>query len=156
MSDSRKESFARSSVRIYLRLLGYVKPYWLPFAVSIVGFFIFASSQPAMAWMLKYFVDGLNAGSAGMFFGFPLMWGFPLFIILVALYQGVGSYLGNYFIAKVSPGVVHDLRTALFDNLLTLPNRYFDNNNSGHLVSRVTFNVTRVTGAATAAVRVVA
>lgn len=155
MPDSKKESFARSSVRIYLRLLGYVKPYWLPFAISIFGFMIFASSQPAMAAMLKYFVDGLTQGSGAQFLGVPLMWGFPLFIILVAVYQGVGSFLGNYYLARVSLGVVHDLRTALFDNLLTLPNRYFDNNNSGHLVSRVTFNVTMVTSAATDAIKVV-
>lgn len=155
MSDSRKESFARSSIRIYLRLLSYVKPYWLPFAVSILGFMIFASSQPAMAAMLKYFVDGLTEGSSAQFFGVPLMWSFPLFIIVVALYQGVGSFLGNYYLARVSLGVVHDLRTALFDNLLTLPNRYFDTHNSGHLVSRVTFNVTMVTGAATDAIKVV-
>lgn len=155
MSDTRKESFARSSVRIYMRLLSYVKPYWVPFAVSIFGFMIFASSQPAMAWMLKYFVDGLTAGAGGEFFGVPLIWGFPLFIIVVAIYQGIGSFLGNYYLAKVSLGVVHDLRTALFNNLLTLPNSYFDNNNSGHLVSRVTFNVTMVTGAATDAIKVV-
>jgi len=155
MSDPQKESFVRSSARIYLRLLGYVKPYWLPFAISIFGFMIFASSQPAMAAMLKYFVDGLTEGSGAQFLGVPLMWGFPLFIILVALYQGVGSFLGNYYLARVSLGVVHDLRTALFDNLLTLPNRYFDNNNSGHLVSRVTFNVTMVTSAATDAIKVV-
>ncbi|NLY59331.1 MAG: lipid A export permease/ATP-binding protein MsbA [Gammaproteobacteria bacterium] len=155
MSDPQKESFVRSSARIYLRLLGYVKPYWLPFAISIFGFMIFASSQPAMAAMLKYFVDGLTEGSGAQFLGVPLIWGFPLFIILVALYQGVGSFLGNYYLARVSLGVVHDLRTALFDNLLTLPNRYFDNNNSGHLVSRVTFNVTMVTSAATDAIKVV-
>tara|TARA_Y100000780_G_C13678761_1_gene415203 strand:- start:200 stop:1987 length:1788 start_codon:yes stop_codon:yes gene_type:complete len=155
MTETAKESFARSSVRIYARLLGYVKPYWIAFAVSIVGFAIFASAQPAMAWMLKYFVDGLAEGSGAQFFGVPLIWGFPAFIVLVAFYQGVGSYLGNYFIAKVSLGVVHDLRTALFDNLLTLPNRYFDLHNSGHLVSRITFNVTMVTGAATDAIKVV-
>jgi subfamily B ATP-binding cassette protein MsbA len=51
--------------------------------------------------------------------------------------------------------VVHDLRCALFDNLLTLPNRYFDNHNSGHLISRITYNVTMVTGAATDAIKVV-
>ncbi|WP_022961404.1 lipid A export permease/ATP-binding protein MsbA [Halopseudomonas pelagia] len=155
MADVQQESFLQSSVRIYLRLLGYVKPYWLPFAISIVGFVIFASSQPAMAWMLKYFVDGLTDGNNGQFLGVPLLWGFPLFIILVALYQGVGSFLGNYYLAKVSLGVVHDLRTSLFNNFLTLPNQYFDNHNSGHLVSRVTFNTTMVTGAATDAIKVV-
>lgn len=155
MSDVQQETFLQSSVRIYLRLLSYVKPYWIPFAISIFGFVIFASSQPAMAWMLKYFVDGLTEGSAAQFLGVPLLWGFPLFIILVAFYQGVGSFLGNYYLAKVSLGVVHDLRTALFNNFLTLPNQYFDNHNSGHLVSRVTFNTTMVTGAATDAIKVV-
>lgn len=155
MPNDQKESFMQSSVRIYARLLGYVKPYWVPFAISIIGFVIFASSQPAMAWVLKYFVDGLNGGENAQFFGVPMIWGFPLFIICVALYQGIGSFLGNYYIAKVSLGVVHDLRTALFNNFLTLPNRYFDNHSSGHLVSRVTFNVTMVTGAATDAIKVI-
>lgn len=155
MSDVQQETFFQSSLRIYVRLLSYVRPYWVPFAISIVGFVIFASSQPAMAWMLKYFVDGLTEGSGGQFLGVPLLWGFPLFIILVAFYQGVGSFLGNYYLAKVSLGVVHDLRTSLFNNFLTLPNQYFDNHNSGHLVSRVTFNTTMVTGAATDAIKVV-
>ena len=154
-SNLHDESFLRSSARIYLRLLGFVKPYWLPFALSILGFFIFASSQPAMAWMLQYFVDGLTEGGDAQFLGVPLMWGFPLFIILIAIYQGIGSYLGNYFIAEVSLGVVHDLRTRLFNNLLTLPNRYFDQHNSGHLVSRITYNTTMVTGAATDAIKVI-
>jgi subfamily B ATP-binding cassette protein MsbA len=79
----------------------------------------------------------------------------PLLIVLIAAWQGVGSFLGNYFLARVSMGVVHDLRVALFDSLLTLPDRYFDMHNSGHLISRITFNVTMVTGAATDAIKVV-
>ncbi len=43
----------------------------------------------------------------------------------------------------------------LFNKLLVLPNRYFDTHNSGHLISRITFNVTMVTGAATDAIKVV-
>ena len=38
MTDTPKESFARSSARIYLRLLTYVKPYWKAFAISIIGY----------------------------------------------------------------------------------------------------------------------
>lgn len=38
---------------------------------------------------------------------------------------------------------------------MVLPNRYFDSHNSGHLISRITFNVTMVTGAATDAIKVV-
>ncbi|RML45966.1 ABC transporter, transmembrane region:ABC transporter, partial [Pseudomonas syringae pv. maculicola] len=74
---------------------------------------------------------------------------------MIAAWQGLGSFLGNYFLAKVSLGLVHDLRVELFNKLLVLPNRYFDTTNSGHLISRITFNVTMVTGAATDAIKVV-
>jgi subfamily B ATP-binding cassette protein MsbA len=77
----------------------------------------------------------------------------PLLIILIAAWQGLGSFLGNYYLAKVS--WLHDLRVQLFNKLLVLPNRYFDTHNSGHLISRITFNVTMVTGAATDAIKVV-
>ena len=76
-------------------------------------------------------------------------------IVLIAFWQGVGSYLGNVFLARVSLGLVQDLRTALFDKLLVLSNTYFDNTNSGHLLSRIIYNVTQVTGAATGAIKIV-
>jgi subfamily B ATP-binding cassette protein MsbA len=150
-----------SSLKIYFRLLGYVRPYISLFLISIVGFLIFASTQPMLGYILKYFVDGLSNPEAVLFPSVPylrdlqLLQAVPLLIILIAAWQGLGSYLGNYFLAKVSLGLVHDLRVQLFNNLLVLPNRYFDKHNSGHLISRITFNVTMVTGAATDAIKVV-
>src|SRR5690606_11466560 len=132
------------------------------------GFLIFASTQPMLGYILKYFVDGLSNPDASLFAGLPwllehapwaaqlpLLQAVPLLIVLIALWQGIGSFLGNYYLARVSMGLVQDLRVALFNNLLILPNRYFDNHNSGHLISRITYNVTMVTGAATDAIKVV-
>jgi ATP-binding cassette, subfamily B, bacterial MsbA len=150
-----------SSLKIYFRLLGYVRPYAGLFLISIVGFLIFASTQPMLGYILKYFVDGLSNPQAVLFPSVPylrdlqLLQAVPLLIVLIAAWQGLGSFLGNYFLAKVSLGLVHDLRVQLFNNLLVLPNRYFDQHNSGHLISRITFNVTMVTGAATDAIKVV-
>lgn len=160
MTDS-SPSASPSSLKIYFRLLSYVKPYMGLFALSILGFLIFASTQPMLGYIPKYFVDGLSNPEAVLFPTVPflrdlqLLQAVPLLIILIAAWQGLGSFLGNYLLAKVSLGLVHDLRVQLFNNLLTLPNRYFDNHNSGHLISRITFNVTMVTGAATDAIKVV-
>jgi subfamily B ATP-binding cassette protein MsbA len=161
-------STQQSSLRVYLRLLRYVVPYWGLFTISLTGFLIFASTQPMLGYILKYFVDGLSNPEASLFAGVPwllehapwlahlkLLQAVPLLIVLIALWQGIGSFLGNYYLAKVSMGLVQDLRIALFNNLMTLPNRYFDNHNSGHLISRITYNVTMVTGAATDAIKVV-
>ncbi|KHL71193.1 lipid A export ATP-binding/permease protein MsbA [Pseudomonas flexibilis] len=160
MTSLNSRAEGASSLTVYLRLLGYVKPYTGYFALSIVGYVIFASSQPMLAGILKYFVDGLGNPEAVLFPDIRFLQGFrllelvPLMIVAIAIWQGIGSFLGNYFISKVSFGLVHDLRVALFDSLLRLPNRYFDEHNSGHLISRITYNVTMVTGAATEAIKI--
>ena len=158
---SRPDPHAQSTLTIYLRLLSYVRPYVGLFLLSIFGFLIFASTQPMLAYILKYFVDGLGNPEARLFAGhawlpeLQLLQAVPLMIVLIALLQGIGSYLGNFFLARVSLGLIHDLRVLLFNKLLKLPTSYLDNHNSGHLISRITFNVTMVTGAATDAIKVV-
>ena len=150
-----------SSLKIYFRLLGYLRPFLGLFGVSILGYMIFASSQPMLAGVLKYFVDGLTAPSGQTTQYFPLfgsmelMYAVPLLVVAISSWQGLGSFLGNYYLARVSLGLIDDLRRALFNSLLRLPNSYFDQNNSGHLISRITYNVTMVTGAATDAIKVV-
>jgi subfamily B ATP-binding cassette protein MsbA len=152
---------ATSSLRIYFRLLGYLRPFLGMFAVSLLGYMIFASSQPMMAGILKYFVDELSEPSSAsrqttaLTADLDLIYGIPLLLVLVVTWQGIGSFLGNYYLARVSLGLIHDLRRALFDSLLRLPNGYFDQQNTGHLISRITYNVTMVTGAATDAIKVV-
>ena len=150
-----------SSLKIYLRLLSHLKPFVGLFLTSIFGYILFSSSQPMMAGILKYFVDGLTASPASPTYDFPLIgtmeliYGVPLLLVLAITWQGVGSFIGNYYLARVSLGLIDDLRRKLFDSLLRLPNTYFDQNNSGHLVSRITYNVTMITGAATDAIKVV-
>ena len=149
-----------TSLKIYLRLLGYLRPLIGPFALSLVGFVIFASGQPLLAAILKYFVDGLTAPAGSTFHDLPvlggldLVWGVPLLLVLIIVWQGIGSFFGNYYLARVSLGVIDELRRALFTSLLRLPNSYFDQTNSGHLISRITYNVTMVTGAVTDAIKI--
>jgi subfamily B ATP-binding cassette protein MsbA len=142
-------------------LLRYVLPYWGWFALSLVGFLLFAATQPMLGGILKYFIDGLVTPDAALFPNIPvlsglrLLYAVPLLIVLISFCQGMGSFLGNFFLSKVSFSLVHDLRVELFNNLLSLPNRYFDRHNSGHLISRITYNVTMVTGAATDAIKII-
>src|SRR5690606_40554742 len=104
-------STQQSSVKVYLRLLRYVIPYWGLFGVSLFGFLIFAATQPMLGYILKFFVDGLSNPDAGLFATVPwlvkhapwlaelkLLQAVPLLIVLIALLQGVGSFLGNFFL----------------------------------------------------------
>jgi subfamily B ATP-binding cassette protein MsbA len=146
MGDKERKN---SSIGIYFRLLSYVRPYAWIFALSIAGYAVFAASQPAFAKLVEYFIQGLEGTSE------TLMYFVPLAGLAIAVLRGIGSYLGNYNLAKVSNSVVHDLRVDLFNKLLVLPNRYIDHHNSGYLISKITYNVTLVTSAATDAIKVV-
>ncbi len=151
MTEASKPSAEQaSSLSIYLRLLDYVKPYWKIFSLSLIGFLIFASTQPMFAALMKYMVDSLNANQRDAIYWIPLA------TVGIVIIRGVGSFLGSYFIALVSNNVVHTLRCQLFDRYTVLPSHFFDDNNSGHLISRITYNVQQVTGAATDAIKVVA
>jgi len=147
MSDSATPSQS-SSWTIYKRLVQYVVPYWYAFVVSFVGFGIYALTQMGFAKWMEYIVDTLEQGRlderhlvAGT-------------VLLIFAFRGVGTFLGQYGIAYAARHLVHKLRTDLFEQLLQLPCDYFQQNASGQMLSRLTFNVEQVTGAATDALRV--
>jgi len=102
------------------------------------------------AALMKYMIDALESSQRSAIYWIPLA------SVGIVLVRGVGSFLGSYFIALVSSSIVHTLRCQLFDRYTILPSHFFDDNNSGHLISRITYNVQQVTGAATDAVKVVA
>ena len=47
----------------------------------------------------------------------------------------------------VARGVVHRLRTQVFDAMIRMPKRVIDGHTHGELVSKLTFNVEQVSGA---------
>jgi|TARA_B100000745_G_scaffold137286_1_gene89751 subfamily B ATP-binding cassette protein MsbA len=129
--------------------LGYVKPHWRAFALAVVGFVIYAASSTALAEMMKRLIDGIQNPDAD--FRFFL----PLFVVLMFASRGLGTFLSTYFMAYVGRYVIHTLRCDVFAHLLHLPGRFFDQHSSGHLVSRVTYHVEQVAGAATNAVTII-
>ena len=131
-SLKRQPSKKASSLEVYMRLLEYVKPHWKIFTLSLLGFLIFASTQPMFAALMKYMVDSLNNNQRDAIYWIPLA------SVAIVFVRGIGSFLGSYFIALVSNSVVHTLRCRLFDHYTTLPSHFFDDNNSGHLISRIT------------------
>ena len=74
-------------------------------------------------------------------------------LILIAFARGLGFFIGNYFMSRVGLGIVHDMRNELFNKLIKLPKIYFDNNQSGQLINRITFTTTQVSGATSNAVK---
>lgn len=148
MKDASKIGNETSDIKIYGRLLSYVYPYFLHFIVSILGFSVFAGTQVAFAEWLKRVIDYVDNPTDDL----RLVW--PILLILIALIRGVSFFIANYLLSSISNNLVHNLRTDLFNKIPVLPSSFFDKRSSGHLISRITFNVMQVTGAATNALKI--
>lgn len=146
-NKNKNKNKQTTNLGVYKRLLGYVVPYRWLFFVSVIGFLFYSSTQPMFAALIKHIIDTLEVGDRQEMMYLPL-----LFSGLVII-RGFGAYLGNYFLAKVSTNVVHALRCEVFNQYTRLPTAYFDQNNSGYMISRITHNVGEVTKAVTDAAR---
>jgi subfamily B ATP-binding cassette protein MsbA len=138
-----------TSFQLYLRLMRYVRPYWKAFAVSILGMAIAAATEPLLPALLKPFLDGTFVQKDNV----VMMWA-PIFILVIFFVRGLVGFIGSYAINWVGNKVVMDLRSEMFAKLLSLPTRYYDDHATGTLISKLTYDVTNVTGAATSVVTV--
>jgi len=138
-----------TSTQLYLRLLGYVKPYWRIFAISILGMAVTAATEPLLPALLKPMLDGTFIHKDDTVIKLA-----PLIILAIFLVRGVASFVGTYAISWVGNKVVMDLREEMFQKLLMLPTQYYDDHATGNLISKLTFDVTQVTAAATNVVTV--
>jgi len=129
------DSSSSNSWKLYKRLLGYVRPMWVLFLVSLTGFFLSAGAEAYFAAVLKEIIDAFQSGEkvAGYYF--------PVLVMLAMFAKGLGEFGGEFFLAKISFNVIDKLRSQLFEKLLVIPSTLFDKSTQGKLVSRVIFNV---------------
>ncbi|MBL1265038.1 lipid A export permease/ATP-binding protein MsbA [Candidatus Methylomicrobium oryzae] len=142
-----KTAAKKGSAQVYRRLLTYVRPHRGLFLISFFGFILYSGTQTLFAALVKHIIDTLQTEAREGMYYLPL-----LFSGLIVIH-GIGAYLGNYFLAKVSTNVVHALRCQIFNKYTELPTTYFDSNNSGYMIARITNNVGEVTRATTDSVR---
>src|SRR5262245_9999819 len=133
-----------TNVSLYLRLLAQVKPYRRVFALGIVGMVVVAATEPVLPALMKPLIEGTFVAKDP-----TVMRWIPLAIVALFALRGLATYLATYAMGWVGNRVVADLRNAMFAKLLALPAAYYDEQPAGTLVSRLTFDVTQVTAAAT-------
>jgi len=176
-----KENQFAIDMKNYWRLLQYLKPYLLIFIISILGFFLYAATQPMLASMMELFIDGLNHKSINLSERLPNKDGMlgqllvsiglggwyqvsegmdvaylvPILIIFIYALRSIGAFIGNYLLAKASFGLIHDLRVELFNKYLELPSSYYDKHDTGRILSKITFNVAQVRDAVTRATKII-
>ena len=139
-----------SSYAVYKRLLSYTKPYRIAFVVALLSMVVAALTEPLFPALLKPLLDNGFVNKTG----FPL-WYIPAALIGMFLVRGVASFLSGYAMNWLANKMLIDLRTEMFAKMMRLPAEDFQRDASGLLISKIVFEVSNVTLAATKVVTVV-
>ncbi|EDN69599.1 Lipid A export ATP-binding/permease protein MsbA [Beggiatoa sp. PS] len=133
-----------NSKALYLRLLRYVVPYWRIFTLAILAIIIMAITDPVLAALIQPLLDG------GFVEKDPTMMKLmPIFLVTLILVKGLAMLASTVGMTWIASHLVMDLRAGMFNKILTLPTSEFDKTSSGVLLSKVTYDVSRVMAAAT-------
>ena len=158
-------------MKLFLRLLGYLRPHVWIFLLSITAMTLFAALDAFSFTLLIPFLGILFKGSAGIPMGSisgtgggvikklldatvsglevpgsPMLTlrNVVLLLFLVYLVKNLAQYVQQYTVAVVQGRVTRDLRDDIYRHLIRLGFPYFQRTRTGQIISRVTVDVEEV------------
>ena len=127
---------ATSNRALYARLLGYVKPYRLAFAGSVLAMAIGGAVQGSFAWFLNNLLDKLFVQGNEQY-----AWIAAVGIVVIFVVNGISTFIAGYGMQWVGNKVILDFRSQMFQRLIRLPEPFFSRTTTGSLMSKVTYDV---------------
>lgn len=137
------------SATLYKRLFRHVLPYKWVFIAGLAGMLLVAVGDTGFAWVLRPLMD---KGFVERDMDYIMF--IPFLLVGIALVRAVGDFIDAYCINWVARRVIQDLRQQMFERLIYAPTEFFDQQSSGALVSRLTYDVEQVARASSGAFRV--
>ncbi len=123
-------------IKVYLRLVQYLTSFKTMLIASIVASLLYGATGPAYAKMVQYFIDYLYDTNVS-----DLLYLIPLGMVGLAALRGVTLFVSSYYLGRIGESVIHQIRIEMFDKILHLPQQYFDQTDSGRIISKIIYNV---------------
>lgn len=121
---------------LYLRILGYIKPYMHRLLFAMFCTIMAAAGNLYIPWIIKNMIDQVLADKNGAL----LNW-IAASIIAIFIVRGLFWYGQNYLMSYVGQRVIIDIRAAVFKKLQRLSVSFYDKNKTGTIMSYVTNDV---------------
>lgn len=134
---------------VYGRLWRYVTPHKLIGMIAVIGMASTALIEGTLVLLLEPLMDdalvaqNLNTAT----------W-LPIAFVTIFVLRGISGFATEASLGWIGRSVISSLRRDVFRKFLTLPTRFFDNQTTGPLLSRLTYNVEMVAESVTSVVTI--
>jgi len=128
-----------NSLKLLKRCLSYFAPYKWRIIISFISMAIVAACSAAAAFLVKPALDEIFINKDKH----ALVW-IPLALVTVFIIKGIFRFLQNYQMNYCGLKVLERLRNELHSKIIRLPIYFFDENQTGMLMSRILNDVTLI------------
>ena len=126
-----------------LRLLSIARPYWWQLGLLMVTASLASTLNLTYPALMGTIIDSVAAGNLAAPHALVIM------VLALAAVQALFTFGQTFWMNALGERIVIDLRLLLYSHLQHLPLRFFQENQTGDLLSRLTNDVTRVQAAVT-------
>ena len=126
MSSDKKQSVTSRII------FDYLMSHKLKIILALLMMVISAAATGLHAWLVRPALDEvLIKGNKEMLFLIPIA------IIIVTLCKGLATYTHSYQMSKVAHSIIAKLQTQMFEKLMYLNMKFYNDSKSGNLISRL-------------------
>ncbi len=126
-------------MKIWNKIIRYIRPYWRRVAVGLAFVMLANASRVAQPWVLRLAINGIEERVS-----IALLWQFAGMILGIALVAGAFRYLMRRTVIGISRHIEFDLRQSLLRHLLRLEPAFYDHSRIGDLMTRSTSDIEQV------------
>ncbi|WP_426816664.1 lipid A ABC transporter ATP-binding protein/permease MsbA [Winslowiella sp. 2C04] len=135
-----------STWQTFRRLWPMIAPHKAGLIVAAIALIVNAAGDTLMLSLLKPLLDdGFGKSDSSV-----LLW-MPLAVIGLMLMRGISGFVSSYCISWVSGNVVMNMRRRLFSHMMGMPVSFFDQQSTGTLLSRITYDSEQVASSSSSA-----
>ncbi|MDR3432344.1 MAG: lipid A ABC transporter ATP-binding protein/permease MsbA [Rouxiella aceris] len=135
-----------STWQTFRRLWPMITPFKAGLIAAAIALVVNAAGDTLMLSLLKPLLDdGFGKADRSI-----LLW-MPLVVIALMIVRGVSGYISSYCISWVSGKVVMEMRRRLFGHMMRMPVAFFDQQSTGTLLSRITYDSEQVASSSSSA-----
>ncbi|MDH5393166.1 MAG: lipid A export permease/ATP-binding protein MsbA [Gammaproteobacteria bacterium] len=137
------------SMQTYKRLLSYVMQYWVVFLFAVVGMIVAALTETAFAALMEPMLNGSFVDKDPD----VIAW-VPLALIGIFVVRAAASFVSGYGMSWIGRNLILTVRNEMFSKMLVLPDTYFDQTETGKVISKFVYDAEQVANAATKSITI--
>ena len=124
-----------------IRVIGYLMQHkirlFTVLALSLTGNLLALAGPKLSGTAINLISDG---GESGVM-NFPLIYKYAALLLVFYIASSIMSYIVNVSMIHLSRKITYTLRKDTFNHLVKLPVSYFDNNTTGDILSRISYDI---------------